>query len=63
MRGILQGALEQLINSLETLEGSHGIKYYLVGGILGNLYTIFRITQDIDFVVDIESQDIDYQIL
>jgi len=59
MKDILPKALNQLISALEDIEKKFGIKYYLVGGILANIYSIFRITQDIDFVVDINSQNID----
>ena len=59
MKNIIPKALEQLISTLEDIEKKYGIKYYLVGGILVNIYSIFRITQDIDFVVDIHSQRID----
>jgi len=59
MKDILPKALDQLISALEDIEEKFGIKYYLVGGILANIYSIFRITQDIDFVVDINSKNID----
>ncbi len=59
MKEILPNALEQLISTLEDMEKKYGIKYYIVGGILVNIYSVFRITQDIDFVVDIQSQGID----
>ena len=58
MKNIILKALEQLIGALEEIEEQYKVKYYLVGGILVNIYTVFRITQDIDFVVDIQSQRI-----
>jgi len=58
MKEILPQALKHLIFSLEDMEKKYSIKYYLVGGILANVYTVFRITQDIDFVVDIHSKGI-----
>lgn len=59
MKDILPKALDQLISALEDIEEKFGIKYYLVGCVLANIYSIFRITQDIDFVVDINSKNID----
>ncbi|MGV9202664.1 MAG: hypothetical protein ACOC44_01420 [Promethearchaeia archaeon] len=61
MNNILPKALSQLINFLEKNEKRLGIKYYLVGGILANLYTIFRTTQDVDFVVDLQLVDINIE--
>jgi len=58
MKEILPKALNQLINFLEKSERDLGLKYYLVGGILANVYSVFRATQDIDFVVDIQSKGI-----
>ncbi len=58
MKDLLPKAFEQLINALEDIEEKHGIKYYLVGGILTNIYTVFRLTQDIDFVIDLDSRGI-----
>jgi len=58
MKEILPKALNQLINFLEKSERDLGLKYYLVGGILTNVYSVFRATQDIDFVVDIQSKGI-----
>ncbi len=46
-------AFSQIIDFLEKIEKEHGIKYYLVGGILVSLYSDTRTTHDIDFVVDI----------
>ncbi|MHA1338191.1 MAG: hypothetical protein ACTSPW_21050, partial [Promethearchaeota archaeon] len=34
------------------------LKYYLVGGILANLYSDFRITLDIDVVIDLNLNNI-----
>ena len=58
MKDILQKALKQLKNALEDMEKRYKVKYYIVGGILSNLYAVFRLTQDIDFVIDIQSQNI-----
>ncbi len=51
-------AFKQLINFLEDLESKKKVKYFVVGGILTNIYSDFRITRDIDFVVDIDSVNI-----
>ncbi len=56
MKDILPKAFKQLVRALENIEQNYGIKYYLVGGILANVYTVFRLTQDVDFVVDTESK-------
>ena len=58
MKNIILKALEQLIGALEEIEEQSNVKYHFVVGILVNIYTVFRITQDIDFVVDIQSQRI-----
>ena len=58
MKSIYKKALKQIIDFLEMLEKSEGIKYYLVGGILVNLYADFRTTRDIDLVIDFESSQI-----
>ncbi|TFF93504.1 MAG: hypothetical protein EU544_05800 [Promethearchaeota archaeon] len=58
MSEIFKEAFGQIVEFLEYIEKTKDIKYYLVGGVLVNIYSIFRTTQDIDFVVDIESQDI-----
>lgn len=58
MKEILSSAFEQLIDALEDMEQKYEIKYYLVGGILANVYSVFRITQDIDFVADIQTAKI-----
>ncbi len=47
-------ALKQIIDLLDHLEKEKGIKYYLVGGILVNIYSDFRITRDIDLVIDFQ---------
>ena len=47
-------ALKQIIDLLDQLEKEKGIKYYLVGGILVNIYSDFRITRDIDLVIDFQ---------
>jgi len=46
-------AFFQIIDFLESLEKSHGLNYYLVGGILVNLYSDFRTTRDIDLALDL----------
>jgi len=58
MSKTLQIAFIQLINFLEKIEKEEKIKYYLVGGILSSIYTVFRATQDIDFVVDLQSSNL-----
>jgi len=58
MSKTLQIAFNQLINFLEKIEKEEKIKYYLVGGILSSIYTVFRATQDIDFVVDLQSSNL-----
>jgi hypothetical protein len=58
MNEIYKRAFSQLIDFLEHIEKDQNIKYYLVGGVLVNIYTVFRTTQDIDFAVDIESEGI-----
>ncbi len=61
MNEILPSALKQIINFLEKLEKENFINYYLVGGILVNIYSVFRITQDIDFVVDLISNEMNIE--
>ncbi len=58
MELVYRKALKQIIDFLEKLEEEKGIKYFLVGGILTNLYSDFRITRDIDLVIDIETSSI-----
>lgn len=58
MEVIYKNAFIQLINFLEKMEKEKGIKYYIVGGILTSIYSETRFTQDIDFVVDINSVNI-----
>ncbi len=58
MKDVLPNALKQIIKFLEDCEQELGIQYYLVGGILVNIYATIRATQDIDFVVDIQSKNI-----
>lgn len=58
MESTYKKALLQVIDFLERLEKDKGVKYYLVGGILVNLYADFRITRDIDIAIDLESSDI-----
>ena len=61
MNEILPSALKQIINFLEKLEEENFINYYLVGGILVNIYSVFRMTQDIDFVVDLISNEMNIE--
>ena len=61
MEVIYKNAFIQLINFLEKMEKDKGIKYYLVGGILTSIYSETRFTQDIDFVVDITSVNINLE--
>jgi len=58
---ILPSALKQIINFLEKLEEENFINYYLVGGILVNIYSVFRMTQDIDFVIDLISNEMNIE--
>jgi len=51
-------AFLQVINFLENLEENRDFAYYLVGGILVNIYSDFRITRDIDIVIDLKSTSI-----
>ncbi|MFO8018711.1 MAG: hypothetical protein R6U96_08760 [Promethearchaeia archaeon] len=37
------------------------LKFYLVGGLLANIHTVFRTTQDIDFIIDLQSKDIEFE--
>jgi len=61
MEVMYKKAFIQLINFLEKMEKDKGIKYYLVGGILTSIYSETRFTQDIDFVVDIISVNINLE--
>ncbi len=58
MESTYKKAFLQVIDFLERLEKDKGVKYYLVGGILVNIYSDFRITRDIDIAIDLESSDI-----
>ena len=58
MENTYKNAFFQIIEFLENLEENKGIKYYLVGGILANLYSDFRITRDIDIAIDLQSSEI-----
>ena len=51
-------AFLQVINFLENLEENRDFAYYLVGGILVNIYSDFRITRDIDIVIHLQSANI-----
>ena len=61
MESIYKNALIQIINFLDDLEETHKTKYYLVGGIMVNIYSDFRITRDIDIVLDFDSSNIDVE--
>ncbi|MHA1670720.1 MAG: hypothetical protein ACTSV5_09090 [Promethearchaeota archaeon] len=50
-------ALKQIIDLLNQLEKDKVIEYYLVGGILVNIYSDFRITRDIDLVIDFQASN------
>ena len=58
MESTYKQAFIQIINFLEDLEENNDFAYYLVGGILVNIYSDFRITRDIDVVIDIQSPNI-----
>jgi len=58
MQSTYKQAFLQIINFLENLEQTDNFKYYLVGGILVNIYSDFRITRDIDIVIDLQSSSI-----
>ena len=53
-----KSAFFQIINFLESLEETTSVKYYLVGGILVNIYSDFRTTRDIDIALDLFNSDI-----
>jgi len=55
MESTYRQAFLQIINFLEDLEENKDFAYYLVGGILVNIYSDFRITRDIDIVIDLKS--------
>jgi hypothetical protein len=59
MESTYKQAFLQIINFMEELEEKREFAYYLVGGILVNIYSDFRITRDIDVVIDLKSNDID----
>lgn len=54
-------AFEQVIYFLEQLEDDKKIKYYLVGGILVNIYSDLRTTLDIDLAIDLHSSELNYK--
>ena len=58
MESTYKQAFLQVINFLEDLEENKDFAYYLVGGILVNIYSDFRITRDIDIVIDLKSTGI-----
>ena len=59
MESTYKRAFQQIINFLEDLEENREFRYYLVGGILVNIYSDFRITRDIDIVIDLKPNGID----
>jgi len=61
MKNSLPIALKQLVRFLEKCEKEFGSQYYIVGGILVPIYSIFRTTQDIDFVIDLPIKKISLQ--
>lgn len=61
MKDSLAIALKQLVEFLDKCEREFGLQYYIVGGILVPIYSTFRTTQDIDFVVDLPSKKISLQ--
>jgi hypothetical protein len=58
MESIYKNAFSKIISFLEELEEDKDFAYYLVGGILVNIYSDFRTTRDIDIVIDLQSADI-----
>lgn len=58
MESTYKQAFLQIIDFLEGLEKSQDFKYYLVGDTLVNIYSDFRITRDIDIVIDLQSSGI-----
>lgn len=58
MESTYKQAFLQIINFLENLEENKDFAYYLVGGILVNIYSDFRITRDIDIVIDLQSSNL-----
>lgn len=53
MESTYKDTLLQIVKLLESLEEQEKIKYFFVGGILVNLYSDFRITRNIDIVIDL----------
>jgi hypothetical protein len=51
-------AFLQVISFVESLEKDYGVRYYLVGGILVNVYSDFRTTRDIDLALDLYRSDL-----
>ena len=58
MESIYRQAFFQIINFLEDVEENRDFEYYLVGGILVNIYSDFRITRDIDIAINLQSSNI-----
>jgi hypothetical protein len=61
MESTYKKAFIQIINFLENLEKKEEIKYYLVGGVLVNIYSDLRLTQDIDIVIDFHSSNLNLE--
>ena len=59
MVNYFKDAFKQIIDFLELLEKQQSIKYYIVGGVLVNIYSTYRDTRDIDLAIDIHSSKID----
>ncbi len=58
MENYYKNALKQIIEFLNVLEETQDVKYYLVGGILVNIYADYRDTRDIDLAIDFHSSKI-----
>jgi len=55
LENTFEQAYVQIVDFLEDLEESKSVKYYFVGGILVSLYSDFRITRDIDVIINLQS--------
>jgi len=61
MESTYKQAFLQIITFMENLEENKDFAYYLVGGILVNIYSDFRITRDIDIIIDLQSSKLTLQ--
>ena len=61
MESSYKKAFNQSIEFLENFEKEEGVEYYLVEGILVNIYSELRITQDIDLVIDFHSSKLNLE--